>query len=261
MKEYERTNEKIYKSYRSALEDRTRFETQTRDAEKHLEAAQGLAQKESDKAKSKIADLEATVARLMAGSSGAAPQEIASGGPEAQLKELQDKIQVLEKRLENARQEADYARTMYQDASTAASSVGAENLELKEQNKDLQQKASDNLVKIHRIQADTSARQNQQRLRELRVQVREREIELDRARDELRQLKNGRRETRQASVPRSPRMGMMSPRTGRTIGGSASRGTSPVPLVGYDAAAAATAAGMQFMAQQTGNGRWNHLRE
>lgn len=254
MKEYERTNDRIYKAHRSAIEDRTKFETQARNVERLLEAAQKSAQEEREKSRDKIAVLEGTIARAAAG-----PSSQDQPATDAQLKDAQLKILALEKRLENAQRDADYARTMYQDASSAASSVGAENRELKERAKDLQQTASDNLVKIHQIQADSNTKEYLRRIHELKLQVRDREVELDRARDELRQLKNG-RQTRQVSVPRSPRMGMMSPRRG--IGGSASRGTSPAPAIGIEAAAAAAATGMQFMApQQPGNGRWQHLRE
>lgn len=252
VKECERTNERIYKSHRSALEDRSKFETEIRLAEALLETAKTSAVKESEAYKSKIADLETTIARLTTGSAIKPPENPAI---DVQLKETQDKIQVLEKRLANARQEADYARTMYQEASGAASSVGSENIALKERNVDLEKKASENLVRIHQINAENSAKYSMRQMAELKTRVREKDTELDRIRDELRQLRSGRRETRQVSVPRSPRMGMMSPRTARTYAGSASRGTSPAP----DAAAAVAAAipGMQFLAQT----RWPHIQE
>jgi hypothetical protein len=57
---------------------------------------------------------------------------------------------------------------------------------------------------------------------------------------------------------------MMSPRTGRTnygsAGGSTSRGTSPAPTSG-EGPAGSVLAGMQFLGQPPGNGRWNHLRD
>jgi hypothetical protein len=132
---------------------------------------------------------------------------------------------------------------------------------LKGQNEHLQKTSSENFVRIHQIQADASTKQHLAQIAELKALLREREMELDKTRDELRVFKNGRRETRQVSVPRSPRMGMMSPRTGRGYGGSTSRGTSPAPGSGTDGASTTPVPGMQYLTQQTGNGRWNHLRE
>ncbi|KND93749.1 hypothetical protein TOPH_01666 [Tolypocladium ophioglossoides CBS 100239] len=256
VKEYERTTGKIYDSHRKALEDRSKFEVEKLKAEADLRGVADSTQRDNDKAQKRLAELEAAVARLTAGPDGS-EETTPLAKSEKLLKEAQDKAQMLEKRLENAHKDGEYVRNLYQEASTSASAFRAENNELKEQNDDLQKKTSDSLARVHRIQAESETRQYLRQIRELKAQVREREIELDRARDELRQLKSGRRETRQASVPRSPRMGMMSPRPGRVYGGSASRGTSPAPATGLD-----VPAGMQFMStQQPGNGRWNHLRD
>ncbi|POR39584.1 Uncharacterized protein TPAR_00222, partial [Tolypocladium paradoxum] len=256
VREYERTTRRLYDSHRKALEDRSKFETEKLKAEADLRGAADSTQRDSDKAQKLIAVLEAAIARLTAGPDGS-EENTPLAKSEKLLKEAQDRVQMLEKRLENAHKDGEYVRNLYQEASTSASAFRAENNELREQNDDLQKKTSDTLERIHRIQAESEARQYLRQIRELKTQVKEREIELDRTRDELRQLKNGRRETRQASVPRSPRMGMMSPRPGRAYGGSASRGTSPAPATGLD-----VPPGMQFMsAQQPGNGRWNHLRD
>ncbi|PNY26077.1 Uncharacterized protein TCAP_03986 [Tolypocladium capitatum] len=254
LKEYERTSSKMYASLRKSLEDRSKFEAEKLKAEADRRAAANLALRDNDKAQKRIAELESAVARLTASPDGS-EEKTPLAKSEKLLKEAQDKVQMLEKRLENAHKDGEYVRNLYQEASTSASAFRAENNELKEQNDDFQKKTPDSLASVHRIQAESETHQYLRQIQELKAQVREREMELDRARDELRQLKNGRRETRQVSVPRSPRMGMMSPRPGRAYGGSASRGTSP-------AAAADAAAGMQFMsAQQPGNGRWNHLRD
>ncbi|KAL3957623.1 hypothetical protein ACCO45_008201 [Purpureocillium lilacinum] len=230
VKEHERTSRKIYKNYREALGDRTLFEKEKLKAEAALQAATAAAQKESDKARAQIEELEANIARLTAGASG---EDSPLAVSERQLKEAQGKIHTLEKRLENAQNDAAYARNLYQDASTAAAELRNENSRLTEQNRALDEAKTATLERL-----------------------RDRERELDTLRDDVRQLKNGRRETRQSSVPRSPRMGIMSPRTGRAYAGPASRGTSP-------AAAGVDGPGTQYMSvQQQGNGRWgNHLRD
>ncbi|KAM0246619.1 hypothetical protein ACHAQJ_010143 [Trichoderma viride] len=253
LKDYERTAHKMYESQRAALQDRSRFETEKRKIEAAMQSAANQSEREAEKAKKRILELEATVARLTEEPNASDPQDTPLAKTEKLLQETQAKVAVLEKRLENAHKEADYIRSLYQDAGETASGLKSENNQLRSQNEDLGKKASENSVRIHEIQERNTIKIYLEQAAELKVQIREREIELDRAREELRQLKNGRRETRQSSVPRSPRMGMMSPRTiARAYGGPASRGASP--------AAGASVEGMQFYGQQPGNGRWDHLR-
>ncbi|GJN75312.1 hypothetical protein PLICBS_009410 [Purpureocillium lilacinum] len=253
VKEHERTSRKIYKNYREALGDRTLFEKEKLKAEAALQAATAAAQKESDKARAQIEELEANIARLTAGASG---EDSPLAVSERQLKEAQGKIHTLEKRLENAQNDAAYARNLYQDASTAAAELRNENSRLTEQNRALDEAKTATLERVHRMQTEHESKEFLGHIGHLKQQLRDRERELDTLRDDVRQLKNGRRETRQSSVPRSPRMGIMSPRTGRAYAGPASRGTSP-------AAAGADGPGTQYMSvQQQGNGRWgNHLRD
>ncbi|KAG5981490.1 hypothetical protein E4U55_002887 [Claviceps digitariae] len=278
IKEYARTSAKLYSCQREALEDRTKFERQAQKAEAALHSATESARKDAEKAQKRIADLETTVTRLTAGQDGSGETPLAQ--TQKLLEEAQQKTQTLEKRLENAHKDADYARSLYQDATATSSALRGENLHLKEQVTDLGKKTEETLGKVHAIQADAAVKQYLLQIRNLKAQLRQRDIELDCTKDELRLLKNGRRETRQVSVPRSPRMGMMSPRTGRVThgsstgnsgGASASRAGSPATSTPAAAAAAdggvplsGTLGGMQFMthAQSPGNGRWrNHLRE
>ncbi|KAG8413639.1 hypothetical protein J3458_012708 [Metarhizium acridum] len=260
IKEYQRTNAKVYSSQREALEDRIRFERETRKAESNLVQANETAQRDAERAQKKIADLEATVARLTADPSH--PDEPSPlSKTQTLLQESLEKIVMLEKRLENAHKDADYARSLYQDATATSSALRGENAELSEQVADLSKKTPETLGKVHEIQADATIKTYLHQIQGLRTQLRERELELDYTKEELRTLRNGRRETRQVSVPRSPRMGVMSPRTGRatygSAGGSTSRGTSPAPT---SVEGAGVLAGMQFLGQPA-NGRWQHLRD
>ncbi|PHH64955.1 hypothetical protein CDD81_3592 [Ophiocordyceps australis] len=254
VKDYERSTNEIYKAYRAALEDRTKFEEAKNEAEAALKLAADEVQKENDKTDEEMAKLHAKIERLLGSATGAS-----EGSPLARherlLEEAQEKIRVLEKRLSNANSDAEYVRSSYREASSAASALEGENTKLKNQIK-----ASNNLERIHQIQAQNEAQLFEGHITTLKAQVKDREMELDRLRDELRQLKNGRRETRQVSVPRSPRMSVMSPRTSRAMVGPASRGNSPAPLTALDGAAMPS--GMQYTStQQPGNGRWNPLRE
>ncbi|CAG9999711.1 unnamed protein product [Clonostachys byssicola] len=241
VKEFQRTNDRAYESHRAALQDRTKFETDAHKAEAALQANKEASQATDDKNRQKIAQLEETVARLM--------KESPAGENEKLFQETNAKVQVLEKRLETSHKNEEYVRQLYQDATASTSALRAENQTLKEVSEDLKKKASDNLRSIHEINNNNAAREYLRQISDLQTRLKDREMELDRAREELRQLKNGRRETRQVSVPRSPRMGMMSPRPGRAAFGASSRAGSPVPA--YD-----NAPGVQ-----SGNGRFSHLRD
>jgi hypothetical protein len=183
------------------------------------------------------------------------PQEGQEANPQDEkLKQATVEVQRLTRKVENAERDLDYTRQAYQNASQSASDLGNENRELSARIKDLEHKASENLRQIHetnlRNQIDQLGKINDEQTTTLR----EREWELDRLRDEVRVLKAARRETRQSSVPRSPRMGMMSPRTGGRV--SASRGSSPAPI-----SEVGSGPGVPLFNQQPGNGRWGHLRD
>lgn len=250
VKEYERTSRKTYHAYREAVEQRTLFDREKKKADAALLSAQETAEKEKTKLQTKVGALEATVSRLT--SAGEGEGEGALAASERLLKEAQDKVQLLERRLENAKQDGEYAKNAYQEASNAASVRQSENKELREQNEKLQKRSADNVTRIHEIQSESMAKTYLRQIEEMGILLREREAELDRARDEVR-LARSRRDTRQASVQGSPRMGLMSPRTGRPYANPASRGTSPT------AEGAAMIGALPVSGNQ--NGRWNHLRE
>lgn len=248
IKEYERTSSKIYKSHRSALQDRAKYEAGAKAAEAALQKSKDQAQKDSDKFQSKVTEYEARIARLTAAPEGSGESPLARS--ESLLKESQDKAKSLEERVKLAQKEAEYARALYQDGSSAAGAMRGEINDLRKQNEELQQKSTDSLTAVHKINAEMTTKEYLAQIKALKSEVQEREAEVDRIRDDLRQLKS-RRETRQSSVPRSPRMAMMSPRPGRPFGASTSRATSPAPM--SEAVPLTTSA--------PGNGRWNHLRE
>lgn len=159
-------------------------------------------------------------------------------------------MQRVKKQVEAMERELDYTREAYQTASQAASDLGNENRELATRNKDLEHRASDNLRRIHEASGQAQVAEYLRVQDELEVQMREREAEIERLREDIKAMKM-RRETRQSSVPRSPRMGVMSPRAGGGRG-AASRGSSP----------ALDSPGLPIFGQQGGNNsRWGHLRD
>lgn len=177
----------------------------------------------------------------------------------------------LEKKVRGVQNEADYSRKAYQDASNAHTGLNQEHQELKSKATEFERRASENLLKIHQIHAQNEMNEVNRQIDELQATLDNRERELERAKEELKLLRSGRRETRQASVPRSPRMGVMSPRPARgAVGaGASSRGTSPAPMssdgpgVGGSGGGGggAPVPGMTFFPPVGGAGRWGHLRD
>lgn len=247
VKDYESTSGKIYKRLRTAIEDRTKFDGDRRKAEEALEKQKTAAEKVEEKHQAKVAELEATIARLTQGEAGA-EEESPLARSEKLLKEAEARVDSLTRSLKASQKESELARALYQDASMKAVTARNESTELATQVEELTRKASDTLVAVRKIQAESENKTLLARIRALEADVRERDGDVDRARDELRQVRNARRETRGSSVPRSPRMGMMSPNPRKAYTASASRGTSPAPVPGVEGAVA-------------NNGRFNHLRE
>ncbi|KAL1903173.1 hypothetical protein Sste5346_000458 [Sporothrix stenoceras] len=173
---------------------------------------------------------------LLAGSKQ--PDVAELGSARVALKEAQEKLAVLERKTSSADSDLTYARKAYQDASNSAIETSNENRTLKARIKELERLANDNLRSIHETNARDEAENYRRQWDEANTMLLERERELEWLREELRVLKNGRRETRQQSVPRSPRLSVISPRTvgrgssvgvGNGGGASSSASVTPAP--------------------------------
>lgn len=225
VQEYEKSQEKTYKRFREAIEDRTKFEAEAQKATTTLNQANEAAKQTQDKSEKKIAELEAVIARLT--------QEEAVAANEKALEEAYRKIQTLEKRLETSHSTEAYTRDLYQQVSNSVHATNTELKQVKERNAELENLTTEHMVQAQQEQSKSSAKTFLLKIAELETSLRETQIELDRTREENRGYKNGRRETRQVSVPCSPRVGsLMSPRPRAAFGGSASRGASPAPVMG-----------------------------
>ncbi|RSL58496.1 hypothetical protein CEP54_007743 [Fusarium duplospermum] len=248
LKDYKRTVNKIERSNRTALQDRTMFEKERKKAETNAKAAAETAEREKKKLQKHIEELESKIAHLTA-----SPE---ASKLEDKLREEQGQVELLTKRLSNAQTTNDFFQHRYQEVDGQATALATENKELKSRHEDLRTRASDNFRKIQEINANQQWGAMLEQINSLTAQVNERDHLLNLAQEELRTLRNGRPQTRGTSVPRSPRVPMMSPRPGRGgFTGSASRGTSPTTVPGHEGFAGP---GAQFMPQQPRNGRWGH---
>ncbi|KAI1174021.1 hypothetical protein F4777DRAFT_415945 [Nemania sp. FL0916] len=179
-------------------------------------------------------------------------------------------IKRLETEMTLVKSDLAYRDERYQDASKRAGELAAENRVYEQKIQDLQRKADDNVVEVNKVQARSEAKVLAGQILEQRAINRDQIAENNRLREELRTLREGRRGTRQSSVPRSPRpnsLGVMSPRNGGTrvpsaMGGpSSSRGTSPQPPVAlFDSSAGPGNTGPNS-ALFNQPGRFAHLRD
>ena len=190
----------------------------------------------------------------------------------AELQQLKDELnaaksemQRFQKKVTVAAGDMEYMRNNYQKASSAAAEMSSELQTLKALKETLERKASDNAVEIHRIQASSEIKQHLQHISELEREKAELERELEKKTEELKSMLNGRRATRGTSVPRSPRMGTMSPGQSsrpmaRVLSGVGSRGTSPGPGGPEGQFRGPGMFGDALFAPVPGSNRWgNHL--
>ncbi|KAL2129684.1 hypothetical protein VTI74DRAFT_7439 [Chaetomium olivicolor] len=269
LRSWEKTVRTLQPKYMEAIGDRGTFEKECQAAVMEANAATERleAQKADNEAlKEKNKLLESKLAEANDALANSTVPEIAKlAQAEKACHEALAKVEKLEKKLQHLQDEADYARDAYQRASNAHTSLNQEHQELVKKVADLERRASENLLRIHQIHAQNEISEVGRQIDELQALLENRERELDRAKEELKILKNGRRETRQGSVPRSPRTGVMSPRPGRGMGGAGSRGTSPAPLMSSDGlgsgAGGTPVPGMTFLPNVGNGGRWGHLRD
>ncbi|KAI0883215.1 uncharacterized protein GGS22DRAFT_168156 [Annulohypoxylon maeteangense] len=233
---YASTINTIQANYMNALRDRGIFEDdynkakeETRVVNTSLESSR----KEASELKEKNTELQKQLTSANESLLSSANPELAKMAQlEKSLEEAKAEIQKIEKRATMAKNDMEYAKNAYQNASQRAGELGVENRALEAEIELLRRKADENIVKVNQI---NNARQIEELVRLLNEQksiVHDRDAELGKVKDELRQLKENRRGTRQNSVPRSPRLSAFnSPRNGggRVKGGSSSRGTSPAP--------------------------------
>ncbi|KAF4555162.1 Hypothetical protein D9617_3g022340 [Elsinoe fawcettii] len=141
-----------------------------------------------------------------------------------------DKLR-LEGRVESARKEAEYVRSLYQDASSKAATMAEEKAEMESRVEELEKKASKRIQQARLASKDGANQALRKEIRKLRLEVADRERVLKVKDEEMTRLKEkerGRMGTRGGSVPRSPgRLGSPMRLEPPRSSGVASRAGSP----------------------------------
>ncbi|KAI0104879.1 hypothetical protein GGR51DRAFT_521547 [Nemania sp. FL0031] len=266
----------IQLQYMDALKERGIFEADCKTAQ---EQAMVLSNS-LESCRTEITTLKATRTELEKKLASANDALLGSSNPDlAKMAELEKELNVakaelqrLEKKVVVMQSDTDYSKNLYDRASQRAAELAAENRGYEKKLQGLQRKADENIIEVNKAQSRNEVRELVQQVNEQKAMVREHIVELSRVKEELKSLKNGRRETRQSSVPRSPRLsslGVMSPRNGArgpsAMGGpSSSRGTSPQPPMAVFDGPPGSGNGVQNAAlfnQGPGANRFAHLRD
>ncbi|KAI8952434.1 hypothetical protein F4801DRAFT_218250 [Xylaria longipes] len=267
----------IQTRYMDALEERGIFEADCKTAQEQVSVLSGSL----ESCRTEIATLKATRTELEKKLAEAHNALLHSSSPdlvklaelEKNLNEASADVQQLKKRIVVMQSDLDYSKNQYNQASQRAVDLSWENRGYENKIQELQRKADDNIIEVNKVQSRNEVRILAQQVKEQKNLVRERTSELNRIKEELKSLKSGRRETRQSSVPRSPRLsslGVMSPRNGTTRGPSAmggpssSRGTSPQPPMAVFDGPVGSGNSVQNAAlfnQGPGANRFAHLRD
>lgn len=241
---YKKTVTTLQPKYMQAVSERGQFEI----AKNAVEQRAARLEEELEKSR---AETNALREKLTART----PSEL-----EAKYEAAQAERERLEKKLQSAAKERDFFRDRFQEGMGSATELASEINDLKAQIQHLERKASDNTVRVHEINSKNTAEESRRQREESRAYIAQLEQQVEQTRKELQTVKNGRRETRATSVPRSPRLGVMSP---RTRGGNTSRGNSPAPFDGSStpSSVAGPVPGMTFYQPPGSHPRFSHLRE
>lgn len=214
-----KTIKKFQPKYYEALRDRGTYESQRDKAFKERDKLQSQLTRIEAHASTltnQRSELEAELRKL----TDADRTDISSDAERVIiLREARSKATSFENQLKSAREDLSFAQMRYQDASDKAATLGKENAELKLEVQNLEARASENVVRIRKIQAENTQRELRKMWQNEHTIRLDREREIERLTEELKAHKSrfSGRETRGSSVPRSPRL--------RQIG---SRNTSPV---------------------------------
>ncbi|KAI0514387.1 hypothetical protein F5B22DRAFT_611397 [Xylaria bambusicola] len=267
----------IQTRYMEALKERGIFEADCRAAQEQA----AIQSRSLESCRTEISALKTTKTELEKKLAEANTALLDSSNPDlVKLAKLENsfntanaQVEDLKKRLVVVQSDADYNKNLFQQASHRAAELAAENRAHDKKIEELERKADKNILAVNQTQSRNEGRTLSMQVAEYRTIIREREAELNRVREELKSIRSGRRETRQSSVPRSPRMsalGVMSPRNGGTRGPSAmggpssSRASSPQPPVAVFDGPPGSGNGVQNAAmhsQSPGVTRLTHLRD
>ncbi|KAJ5735807.1 Histone deacetylase complex subunit 2/3 [Penicillium malachiteum] len=145
---------------------------------------------------------------------GAARQELKDGGgtladletAREEIRRLTQEVSGLERKAEYERNQSDYTREQYQNASNAAAQAGNELRQLQSENVALKRKVEGNAAQLREVTNKSDSTIHLDRIAELELTLASRDEFLRKKEEELRDIRKNRPSTRSTSTqPRSPK--------------------------------------------------------
>jgi hypothetical protein len=200
---------------------------------KNFEAAAAFNKTKHEKTVENNVKLKAEIAELKTDLAAARDDLKKAGGDIAALEEAREAAREaqasnvkLTKRVESTKNESEYARQLYQDASEKAAALGLQNSELEEQVAALTIKASDEKLKLRELNARERTQQDAARIAQLEQEARAIQVVLKKEQEKVKLLEKGRGVQTRGSSVQPPG----SPGINQTPGyGTRSRQGSPAP--------------------------------
>lgn len=222
VEDYADTVRRFQPKYREATNDRATFETERNRAVKVLgdvekKLARTMASLETARAeKRQLEDLHEKIQSTNVDTAQTAAVQLAEHKFAAEKEAAACKLTAANERIE-------YVQSSWREASGQVGALRQENTQLQQRVRDLESRAGDNVVAVHRLNNDGMRAQLRAMYDQERRLRGDREREIEHKNEEIRGLKArfGGRETRGSSVPRSPRIRQMGSRNTSPVGDAA----------------------------------------
>lgn len=195
-----------------------RYEYRTRELHKVRQERDGLvhaktsAEQRSERQKEDLTKVKDERTELRHELEKARESLKAGGGNMAELEKAQEEIRRLmkeqaglERKADYEKNQAEYTREQYQNASKVAAQSGNENRQLRDENEKLKRKVEGDATRLREINKKNDESRHLLRVEELEAILSSREDLLRRKEEELREIRKNRPSTRSTSTPRSPK--------------------------------------------------------
>ncbi|KAJ5649694.1 uncharacterized protein N7484_003417 [Penicillium longicatenatum] len=178
-----------------------------------LEASKKSMEQRTEKSKEDVTKLKEERSQLKKELEEARQELKNGGGSLAELEAAREEIRLLkkdaislERKADYEKNQAEYTREQYQNASNAAAQAGNELRQLQAENESLKLKADNNSVQLRGIVNASDSATHISRIEELELMLASRNDLLRRKEEELREIRKNRPSTRSTSTqPRSPK--------------------------------------------------------
>lgn len=205
--------EKAMETLQHRYEFRTKELHQTRQERDRLTQTKTSSEQRVGRQKEEISKLKDERTELRHELEKARESLKAGGGSLAELENAQEEIRRLtkeqtglERKADYERNQGEYTREQYQNASKVAAQSGNENRQLRDENENLKRRVAGEASRLREINIKYDESRHLSRVEELEALLASREDLLRRKEDELREIRKNRPSTRATSAqPRSPK--------------------------------------------------------